>query len=415
MPLTDAQIRRAKPGEADYRLPDGQGLHLFVTTAGGKHWRLRYRFGGKEKLLSIGPYPAISLAEAREVREAAKSALRQGKDPGELKKRRRLTAQTDAATTFETVAREWHELQKPVWSDTHADDVIRSLEIDVFPEIGSIPLREITAPDVLDLLNKVTKRGAKEKPRRIRQRISAVFVYGIATRRADTDPAAIITGALPKFTQGRQPAVIDLDQARQIIKDVDAIPARPITKLALRLLALTVVRPGTLIATPWAEMADLDADQPTWTIPPARMKLAARYKLDEARAHLVPLPRQAIETVDALRVLTGRTPYLFPNGRRAHSPMSENAIGYLLNRAGYHQRHVPHGWRATFSTIMNERFRDDRQIIDLMLAHVPKDRVEGAYNRAEHLDRRRELAQIWADLLMKGQAAPSDLIAGRRR
>lgn len=182
----------------------------------------------------------------------------------------------------------------------------------------------------------------------------------------------------------------------------------------MRLLALTAVRPGTLITTPWAEFEELDPEKPVWRIPAARMKLRLAYKDDDSRDHLVPLSRQAIEIIGVLRQLTGLGPYVVPNGRNAHRPASENALGYLLNRAGYHHRHVPHGWRATFSSVMNERFPADRQIIDLMLAHTPKDRVESAYNRAEHLGRRIELAQAWADLLMEGQQSAASLLGKRR-
>ncbi|CCE00584.1 conserved hypothetical protein [Bradyrhizobium sp. STM 3809] len=177
---------------------------------------------------------------------------------------------------------------------------------------------------------------------------------------------------------------------------------------------MTALRPGTLIAAPWVEFDDLDASSPIWVVPAERMKLRLQYKDDQSRDHLVPLSTQARDVLRALRPLTGRTPYLFPNQRHAHRPASENAIGYLLNRAGYHHRHVPHGWRATFSTVMNERYKHDRHIIDLMLAHVPKNAVEGAYNRAEHLDRRVELAQAWADLLMVDQMPIKDILSLRR-
>lgn len=217
------------------------------------------------------------------------------------------------------------------------------------------------------------------------------------------------------LVKGRQPAITHLSDAREILAKVEATPAHPVTKLAMRLLALTVVRPGTLATTPWTEFANLDPEAPTWQVPAARMKLRAHLKNDESRDHIVPLSRQASETIEAIRVLTGRGPYVVPNGRTAQKPMSENALGYLLNRAGYHHRHVPHGWRSTFSTVMNERFPADRPVIDLMLAHVPKDKVESAYNRAAHLERRLALAQLWADLIMEGRPAARDLLTGRRR
>lgn len=415
MPLTDAQIRKAKPQEKLYKLTDGGGLYLAVSPTGGKVWRLRYEIAGKEKLLTIGPYPDISLLEARDARSAQKKLPREGKDPSEEKAQRRRAVIVPASRTFEHLAREWHRMNEKHWTRTHAYDVIHSLERDVFPGLGDRDIRAITVPDVLTVLRKIEDRPAIETAKRVRQRISAVFVHAIASGIADSDPAAIVQKALKPLKKGRQPAITDLEQARKILKRVDETPAHPATKLALRLLALTAVRPGTLITTPWSEFDDLDPKQPIWRIPAARMKLKLAYKDDTSRDHLVPLARQALEAIEILRSLTGLGPFVVPNGRNAHKPASENALGYLLNRAGYHHRHVPHGWRATFSSIMNERFRPDRNVIDLMLAHVPKDRVEGAYNRAEHIERRVELAQAWADLIMEGQKPAAELAGGRRR
>lgn len=372
-------------------------------------------FERKEKLLSLGPYPEVGLAEAREAVTGAKRLLREGKDPAVEKRRQRLAAVTDGGTTFEGIAREWHELNKGQWAEVHAYDVLHSLERDVFPNLGAIPIKDITSANVLAVLRKIENKPAVETARRIRQRISHIFVYAIATDRAQNDPAANLHKAMKPVKKGRQPAITNLEDAREILRRADATPATPVTKLALRLLAITVLRPGTLITTPWSELGALDPETPIWQVPAARMKLRLQYKDDDARDHLVPLPTQAVDVLRALRKITCRGPYLLPNQRHSHTPASENAIGYLLNRAGYHHRHVPHGWRATFSTVMNERFKHDRHIIDLMLVHVPKDRVEGAYNRAEYLERRIELAQAWADLIMVGQMPVDELITLPRR
>jgi len=412
--LTDVQIRKAKAADRPYKLIDGCGLHAYVTAAGGKLWRLRYEFERKEKLLSIGPYPSVGVAEAREAATNAKRLIREGKDPAVEKRLRRLQVVTDGGTTFEAIAREWHGMNNGHWVEQHAYDVLHSLERDVFHDLGSAPIKNITAANVISVLRKIENRPAAETARRIRQRMSAVFVYAIASGRAENDPAAAVQKAMRPVKKGRQPAITNLEQAREILRHADATPASPVTKLALRLLALTALRPGTLITTPWAELGDLDPETPIWQVPAARMKLRLQYKDDDERDHLLPLSTQAIDVIKALRKLTGRTPYLFPNQRHAHRPASENAIGYLLNRAGYHHRHVPHGWRATFSTVMNERYKHDRHIIDLMLAHVPKNVVEGAYNRAEHLERRIELAQAWADLIMIDQTPIDDLLNLRR-
>lgn len=414
MALTDAQIRKAKPGDKPIKIADGGGLTLVIAPTGSKLWRFRYRFEGREKQLAIGEYPDISLAEARDARHAAKLLLKEGKDPSAEKRRR--PALPDSALTFEAVARDWYATSEHVWTETHAYDVLRSLERDVFPKLGSRQINAISAPDVLDVLREIENRPAVETAKRVRQRMSAVFVYGIASGICENDPAAIVEKALKPLIKGRQPAITDLKLAREIIARADATPGKPVTKLALRLLALTALRPGTLITSPWAEMDDIDWDgQPTWQVPASRMKLRLAHKDDPNRDHLVPLSRHAVETIKSLRKLTGRGPYMFPNDRSAHKPASENAIGYLLNRAGYHHRHVPHGWRATFSTIMNERFKADRFVIDLMLAHSPKDRVEAAYNRAAYIDRRRELAQEWADLILEGQMPLEQVISGPRR
>ncbi len=402
--LTDAAVKAAKPKERAYKLTDAGGLVLFVAPTGSKLWRLRYTFQGKEKLLSFGPYPSVSLAGAREQRDAAKTLLRSGKDPSLEKKLRRAAGAGDFAGSFEAIARDWHARNTPTWTERHAQDVLDSLEGGVFPVLGKLPINEITPPMVLGVLRAIEARPALETARRVRQRMSAVFVYAIALGVGTNDPAAIVKGAMAPMVKGRQPAITDLVAAREVLARVEAIPAHPATKLGNRLLALTVVRPGELRAARWAEFEGLDGSEPLWRVPAERMKAK--------REHLVPLARQAVAVLTAMRPLTGRCPFVFPSSRHAHRPMSENAIGYLLNRAGYHGRHVPHGWRATFSSVMNETHRADRHVIDLMLAHAPQDKTEAAYNRAIHLARRREIAQEWADLLLEGAAEPASVLRG---
>ncbi len=410
--LSDAAIRKAKARDAAYKLSDSGGLFLLVSRAGGKLWRFKYRIAGKERLLSIGAYPVVSLADARSARDRAKALLREGKDPSQAKRLKKFEVERQSAETFEVLAREWVKLNQSSWTEVHASDVLNSLERDVFPEVGNLPIRDVGAPEVLDLLRKIEKRGAKETARRIRQRIGAVFTYAIASARAEANPAALLQSAMAPMVKGRQPAITDLEAARQIIRDVDASPGHPATKLAIRLLALTALRPGVIAKTPWCELSE---GTTLWTVPAARMKLRLHMKADETRDHLVPLSRQAIETIEAVRTLTGRGPNVFPNIRHPFKPMSENAMGYMMNRAGYHSRHVPHGWRSTFSTVMNEAYPDDRAIIDFMLAHVPSGTVEAAYNRALYLKRRTELAQIWADMLIVDMKPPLDIIRLPRR
>ncbi len=408
--LTDVQIRKAKAQEKDYKLTDSGGLHLFVSKSGGKLWRYRYKFAGKEKLHSLGQYPDMSLVEARAERDKQKQLLKSGRDPSAVKKIEKISTKSSQGDTFEVLAREWHGMKKSMWVEVHAADVIDSLEADVFPFLGAMQMNDITPANVLSVLRLIEARDAKETAKRVRQRISAVFVYAISCGKANTDPAAIVQGAMAPRKKGRQPAIVNLDQARKMLKDVEEAPAHPITKLAHRLLAITAARPGTLATTPWREFDNLGHNLPIWEIPAARMKLRKEFKDEPDRDHLIPLPWQAIEIINTIRTVTGKCPYVFPNARHAHKPMSENAMGYMLNRAGYHYRHVPHGWRSTFSTVMNTLYREDEAIIELMLAHVPKNKVKAAYDRAEHLERRIELAQIWADLILEGAPSPKELL-----
>ncbi|WP_306147289.1 MULTISPECIES: integrase arm-type DNA-binding domain-containing protein [unclassified Roseibium] len=408
--LTDAKIRRIKSPEKPTKVTDSHGLHLYLTPAGGRFWRYRYQIKGKEKLLSLGEYPSLSLAEARHARDEAKAILKSGKDPADAKRQRTAQQTADQENTFEVIARDWFDLNKDQWTEKHTSDVWRSLEKEVLPAIGQMAIKEITARQVLEMLRVVEKRGAKETARRIRQRVSAVFVFGIGSGVCDNDPAAQVEKAMAPIKRGRQPAITDLEECRAIVRAVDTEPAHPVTKLAHRILALTAIRPGTLITTPWSEWQDLEEKDCIWTIPAARMKLRKQYKEDENRDHLVPLSRQAVEAIATLRKITGRGPLAFPNSRHAHKPMSENAIGYLLNRAGYHHRHVPHGWRSSFSTILNEVYPDERTVIDFSLAHVPKDKVEAAYNRALYLKQRTRLFQEWADMLMEDQMPLAQVI-----
>ncbi|MDB5733200.1 MAG: integrase [Variovorax sp.] len=433
--LTDAKIKAAKPAEKDYKLGDTGQLFLHVTKAGGKHWRMNYTYGagasGKpaQKTLSFGAYPQLTLIDARRKRDEAKALLRDGKDPA-VERRINAKAQMLASeNTFETVARRWHALKAPNWSKVHAQDVIESLEADIFPAIGDLPITAIKAPKLLDILNVVEARGAIETAHRLRQRLSAIFVYGIAAGVAEADPAASLGKALKQKPRAKnQPSIIDgkrtqderIAAVRQMIIDCEGERCRAGTKFALRLLALTAVRPGELRFARWDEFEDLDGREPLWRIPAARMKGDEDRKAESDGDHIVPLSRQAVELLGVLRRLSGHIALLFPSERHAHRPISENTIRALLIRAGYYQQHVPHGFRAAFSTIMNERAKaegrpDDRAVIDLMLAHVPKDKVESAYNRAAFMPRRRELAQEWADIVVADMWPPETYLGAPMR
>lgn len=413
--LSDAKIRAAKPQAKPYKLTDSHRLYLLVKPGGSKLWKWSYRYGDKQKTMHLGIYPMVSLVDARAKRDEARSRLADGHDPAVARKLE-VQANIEAGQmTFERVARAWHEISAPQWAAVHAADVLRSLERDVFPDLGSIPIRELTVPIVYEVLKAIEDRGAIETAKRVRQRISGVFVYAIAKGLADHDPAERLGAVLKPLRRKNQPAITDLARLRKMINDAEEDFARPITRLALRLLALTAVRPNELRGARWVEFESLNGPLPLWRIPAARMKGDLDRKEEIGGDHLVPLTPQCLAVLRALWPLTGSYALLFPSNRDVHRPMSENAIGYLLNRAGYHGHHVPHGFRAAFSTIMNEWAEregklGDRAIIDLMLAHVPKEKVEGAYNRAAYMPRRGELAQVWADLLSDGLPPPNVLV-----
>lgn len=427
--LTDLKIRNAKPREKDYKLSDAGGLYLYITSKGYRSWRLKYRFAGKEKRLTFGPYPEVSLTEAREKRDDAKRQIREHRDPATEELKRRLAAAADHAETFETVARRWHAMHEPRWTPVHAGDVLRSLEREVFPVLGNMPISQLDAPLVLAMLRRIEVRGSLETAKRVRQRMSAVFIHAISEGICSSDPAATVAKAMkPARKRTKQPAIAEIEDLRHLLRTVESSGASPVTKVGSRLLALTAVRPAVLRGACWTEFEGIDwqtgsetgSATAIWRIPSHRMKLVLDRKDDASYEHIVPLSRQAVEALHAIRPLTGRYKLIFPSERHSHRPMSENAIGYLYNRCGYHGRHVPHGWRAAFSTIMNEQAErlgkaGDRAIIDLMLAHVPANKVEGVYNRAAYMDRRREIAQEWADLLTKGLSPAQDLLTLPRR
>lgn len=395
--LTNATVKAAQASARPYKLADAGGLYLYIRPTGSKTWRMKYRYRSREKLLTFGSWPEISLGDARARRDSAREQLRNNVDPSSPGGRAHPSQ--PGLVTFEQLARRWHERRQGRWSAEHAADVLASLERDVFPAIGAEDPRSIEAPAVLELLLAVEARGCIETARRLRERISGVFRFGIPLKLCDADPAALITAELsPRPVQRPQPAITELEQLQQLLTDVNGLDAPIIARIASRFLALTAVRLGTLRGAAWTEIEDIEGAAPAWRIPPERMKLTKVRKADPAAEHLVPLSRQAVALLLEMRELTGAGELLFP-GRRRGRPIGEGAIGDLYDRAGYAGRHVPHGWRASFSTILNDRFPQDRALIDQALAHAAKGKVEAAYNRAQHLQRLRDLFQRWADLL----------------
>ena len=397
--LTDTAIRKAKGRERPYKLSDAAGLYLLVNPKGSKYWRLKYRHVGKEKVLALGVYPQVTLAEAREGRDEAKRLLKKGQDPVKARRRHRRAAESAAANTFEAVTREWVEQQRDRWTPDHTHRVVTSLEKDVFPELGLEPVSEVSAEDLLGTLRKVEKRGVTETTQRLLQRCSAVFRYGISTGRCASNPAADLKGAL-KSHKATNRAALGAADLPIFLKKLAGYNGRPETRIGLRLLALTFVRPGELRSAEWTEFA---VDKAEWRIPAERMKMGLE--------HIVPLSNQALDLLKELQPLTGRYQHLFPNQSNPNKPMSENTLLYAMYRMGYHSRATAHGFRATASTILNEQGWPP-DVIERQLAHVERNRVRAAYNRASYLPDRRKMMQAWADYL-DGLATRANVIALR--
>ena len=433
--LTDKAVRAARGRDKAYKISDSGGLYLHVSPKNHKSWRFKYRFEKKERLLTLGSYPDVSLAEAREKRDEARKILRTGRDPRHAATRARLVAGRDGRQILEATAREWHALQLNRWKPVHADDVITSLERDIFPDLGDMPMDEIDKPLLLSVLRKIENRGAIETARRVKQRVASVYRYANAHGTKLENPAADINDALkPLPPSKRHPALLNVEAIRTMLFDIDRAGASPVTRLGARFLALTAQRPGMVRHLQWGEIAGIDWGEPEsdsseamWIVPAEKIKQELHLRSDEAFEHPVPLSAQAVQTLRAARYLTGRAPYVFPSARSGLVPISENAIGYLYNREGYKGRHVPHGWRSSFSTIMNEqaeralgqdlRLLADRMIIDLMLAHTPPgmSASELRYNRAAYIPSRRELAQVWADLILENALPAEEIVHSPRR
>ena len=381
--LTDPKIRQAKPADKPYKLFDGGGLFLLVQPGGSKLWRLKYRFGGKEKLLAIGSYDkGVSLKKAREERDKARDQLVEGIDPGASKKKEKHAEREQAENTFRAIALNWAETYGARWTDLHRDRVVASLEADAFSALGDLPIKEITPPMVLGVIRAVESRGALDVASRILQRTSAIFRYAIQTGRAIYNPAADMKGVL-KTRKVEHRSAISRGELPNFLKKLDSYSGNPITKLALRLIVLTFVRTGELRGARWEEF---DVDQGEWRIPAERMKMRA--------PHIVPLSPNALAVVEELRPLTGQFDLLFPSQRDQQKPISENTLLYALYRLGYHKLATVHGFRALASTILNETgFRPD--VIERQLAHVERNKVRAAYHRSEYLEERRRMMDWW--------------------
>ena len=400
MPLTDTAIRKAKPADKPQRLPDGGGLYLELSPAGGKWWRLKYRFDGKEKRISLGTYPDTSLASARDKRDAARKLLAAGVDPGEHRKAEKAAGDDRAANSFEVVAREWLGKHSPTWAASHGDKIAARLERDLFPWIGRRPIADITAKDLLATINRITDRGAIETAHRALQNCGQVFRYAIVTGRADRNPATDLRGALPPVKPSHHAAILEPAAIGGLLRAIDGYQGGFITKCALRLAPLVFVRPGELRQAEWAEI-DLDAAE--WNIPADKMKTG--------EPHLVPLAPQAVAILRDLYALTGRGRYVFPSVRTASRPMSDNAVLSALRRMGFAKDEMTgHGFRAMARTVLDEvlHFRPD--YIEHQLAHAVRDPNGRAYNRTAHLAERRKMMAAWADYLDQLRDSGSNVV-----
>lgn len=386
MPLTDLEIRRAKPQEKPYTKNDGYGLSLLIEPNGSKGWRFRYRFDGKAKMLSFGTYPTITLNEARQKRDEAKKLVAAGINPSDLRKEQKLAKQGRNESTFESIAREWYEKRLDRWSASYSEEMMSTFEKDVFPFIGHRPIAEIKPMELLTVLSKLNDRGATEKMRKVRQRCGEVWKYAIITGRAEYNPAPDLVSAFVAHKKEHY-AFLTAPELPEFFQTLNTYSGSLIVKLATKLLILTAARPGELRQAEWKEF---DFDKRLWEIPAERMK--------KRRPHCVPLSTQVISILEELKPITGHYPLVFP-GRVQHTkPMSEMAMNVLMRRIGYGGRVTGHGFRHTMSTILYEQGYDTAWI-EIQLAHVDKNSIRGTYNHAQYLDSRREMMQWYADYL----------------
>lgn len=389
VPLSEIQVRNVKPQAKDVKLFDGQGLFLLVTPTGGKLWRMKYDFQGKERSLAIGPYPAVSLADARQRREEAKRLLANGIDPSEVKKAQKAAQVAEVENSFEIVAREWHGKFSGQWSTGHAETTIQRLERDVFPWLGAKPVGEVKPVDLLAILRRIEGRGALETAHRVRTICGQVLRYAVATGRAERDAAADLRGALPPVREKHHAALTDPKEVAELLRATDGFKGTFHVKCALKLAPMLFVRPGELRQMEWSEI-DFEAEQ--WNLPAEKMKMK--------QAHIVPLCRQAVEILRELQPLTGYGRYVFPCHRSPLRPMTNNAVNAALRRMGYSSDEMTgHGFRAMARTILDEVLQVRPDFIEHQLAHAVRDPNGRAYNRTAHLKERRRMMQLWADYL----------------
>lgn len=396
-PLTDIQPRTAKAKDKPYKLTDGGGLYLLVNTDGAKYWRMDYRFADLRRTLAFGKYPQVSLAEARDRRKAARKLLDDGIDPSQDKKEQSRINGEKAAQTFEKLAREWHGNKLPSWHETTARDTLRRLEIDIFPQIGAMPIAAITHQHMIAALRKIESRGAHEVAHRVKATCARIFSYANQQGIENRNPALDLKDVL-KPVQAGHFAAITADELPAFLAAMNKNEARLFvpTRIALRLMMLLFVRTSELITTPWSEI-DLEAGQ--WVIPWQRMKRGKLTVNPDKTDHHVCLSTQALDLLRELHTLTGGSKFLFPNQRDHEKPMSNGAILMALKRMGYQNKMTGHGFRALAMSTIKEKLGYRHEVVDRQLAHAQKDKVASAYDRATFLAERGKMMQEWADYI----------------
>lgn len=395
--LTDTSVRHSKAKDKPYKMADFDGLYLLVASKSkakvvGKYWRFDFRFAGKRKTLAFGTYPEVSLSDARILCKEARTILAAKKNPADVKRAEKHAAKVAADTSFRSVALEWLETKRENVTNSHIDLMLSRLEADIFPSLGNRPIGDIEPLELLAVLRKVEERGVREIAHRLRQTCSQVFRYAMYTARAKSDPSATLKGVLKTAGDSKKHhKVMPRDDLPEFLDKLKAYDGDARTALALRLIVITFVRTGELRGAKWNEFERLDSAEPTWRIPPHRMKMRTE--------HLVPLPRQALSVIEELRALPGATAtdFLFPSPCR-EGCMSNNTMLFALYRMGYHGRATVHGFRGLASTVLNE-MGYNRDWIERQLAHDERDKVRAAYNSAQYMAGRREMMQGWADFL----------------
>lgn len=386
--LTDAKLKNAKPQARAYKLVDGQGLHALVQPSGSILFQQRYRYQGKERTASHGSYPLVSLQEARSKRDVLKKQLLEGLDPAYVKRQKSLNGQLEIGETFRVIAENWHTNWAKARSTRHADYVKRRLESDIFPAIGTLPIAALRPLDIVKVIKTIEARGAIDIAKRAYQTIGAVCRYAVAHGLIERDPTRDLKPSDILITRrASNYARIDARQLPDLMRAIDAYQGTPVTRLALKLIALTFVRTGELIAARWVEF---DLEEAIWRIPPERMKMRTQ--------HIVPLSRQAIETLRTLQVVTGSSELLFPGDRSPKKPISNNTILKALERMGFKGQMTGHGFRGLASTVLHEQGFEHAHI-EVQLAHQERNRVSASYNHALYLKQRAEMMQWWGDFL----------------